>query len=110
MRRGDPSYNPRTFAFMFSLLLFLPLSQPLRARLQNPQATYWDGSTLWIPDTGNAAIRAVLPAQQVGIVDWGYRKQNAVEVPRHIFDSILACSAYPQAHRNLWGAAAVVGR
>ena len=34
--------------------------------MQNPQATHWDGSALWVVDTGNAAIRAVLPAQQVG--------------------------------------------
>lgn len=37
---------------------------PLRARMQFPQATYWDGTILWIVDNGNAAVRAVLPAQQ----------------------------------------------
>ena len=38
---------------------------PLRARMHYPQATYWDGTTLWIVDNGNAALRAVLPPQQV---------------------------------------------
>lgn len=38
---------------------------PLRARLQSPQSTYWDGTILWVIDSGNAAVRAVLPAQQL---------------------------------------------
>ena len=69
----------------FLLLLSLRTLQPLRSRLQNPQATYWDGSTLWIPDTGNAAIRAVLPAQQVGgFLDWEALHIGHVGTPRGI--------------------------
>lgn len=37
---------------------------PLRARMQYPQATHWDGAILWIVDSGNAAVRAVLPPRQ----------------------------------------------
>ena len=60
---------PLSAAIMYTLLLdndaCVPSPQPLRARLQTPQSTYWDGTILWVVDSGNAAIRAVLPAQQV---------------------------------------------